>query len=72
MFNILHYSLIQFDIFSGKSEHIDNTRQQRTFRAGRLHMSYKKSAPENCGKFTGKHMCWSLLINKVAGVPQLS
>ena len=35
-------------------------------------MSCKKLALENFGKFTAKHMCWSLFINKVTGVLQLS
>ena len=30
-------------------------------------MFCKRIASENFGKFTGKHMCWSLFINKVTG-----
>ena len=29
---------------------------------------YKKGVPKNFAIFTGKHMCWSLFFNKVAGV----
>ena len=28
----------------------------------------KKSVPKNLAKYTGKHVCWSLFFNKVAGL----
>ena len=30
--------------------------------------SVKKGVLENFTKFTGKHLCWSLFFNKVAGL----
>ena len=29
----------------------------------------KKGVPKNFGKLTGKHLCWDLFFNKVAGLP---
>ena len=33
-------------------------------------MFYKKGVLRNFAKFTGKHLCWSLFFDKVAGLPK--
>ena len=38
------------------------------FRSIRLEVFCKNSVLENLAKFTGKHMCWGLFFNKVAGL----
>ena len=35
-------------------------------------MFCKKGVPENFAKFTGKHLCHSLFLNKVAGIVRLT
>ena len=39
-----------------------------TKRRSRREVFCKKGVLENFTKFTGKHLCWSLFFNKVAGV----
>ena len=33
--------------------------------------SFKKAVPKNSAIFTGKHLCWSLFFNKIAGLQTL-
>ena len=37
-------------------------------RCSRPEVFCKKGVLNNLAKFTGKHMCWSLVLNKVAGL----
>ena len=37
-------------------------------RSSHLRCSVKKDVLRNCAKFTGKHLCQSLFLNKVAGL----
>ena len=39
-----------------------------TKRRSRREVFCKKGVLENFTKFTGKHLCWSLFFNKVAGL----
>ena len=43
-----------------------------TFRSSRRDVSGKKGVLRNFAKFTGKHLCYSLIFNKVAGLKALS
>ena len=40
----------------------------RFSRTGRLQMFFKIGVLENFTNFTGKHLCWSLFLNKVPGL----
>ena len=39
-----------------------------TSRSSRSQMLFKIGAPKNFANFTGKHLCWSLFLKKVAGL----
>ena len=41
---------------------------QNAFRSSRSQMFFKKGILKNFVIFTGKHLCWSLFFNKVAGL----
>ena len=40
----------------------------KTFKSSHRRCSIKKGVPKNFAKFTGKHLCQSLFLNKVAGL----
>ena len=40
--------------------------EEYIFRSSHPELFYKKSCPKNIVKFTGKHLCQSLLFNKVS------
>ena len=42
--------------------------KQWTFRSSHRSCSVKKDALKSFAKFTGKHLCWSLFLNKVEGL----
>ena len=39
-----------------------------SIRSSRPELFYKKGVLRNFARFTGKHLCWSLFFNKVAGL----
>ena len=41
---------------------------ENTVRSNRLQLSCKTDILKNLAKLTGKHLCWSLFLNKVAGL----
>ena len=42
--------------------------ETRLYRSSHLRCSVKKGALKNSAKFTGKHLCQTLFLNKVAGL----
>ena len=50
------------------SFHTINNSHYRKIRSSRLEEFCKKSVLRNFAKFTGKHLCQSLIFNKVAGL----
>ena len=46
--------------------------EEQKFRSTLWRRSLKKAVLKNCAIFTGKHLCWSLFFNKVAGMQALN
>ena len=46
---------------------VEGTNQWKVIRSSRPEVFCKKGALRNIAKFTGKHLCQSLIFNKVAG-----
>ena len=49
-----------------RSNHILSHNRSSTFKSSRQRFSVKKGVLKNFAKFTGKHLFWSLFLNKVA------
>ena len=57
------FGTIMITTFSNK-KNAENCRKHHRYRKGRSQMFFKKDVLKNFSIFTGKHLCWSLLLNK--------
>ena len=51
-----------------RSEFNHTVKSLQRYRSSRSQMFLKIGVPKILANFTGKHLCWSLFLNKVAGL----